>query len=108
MRYKFLAVFTSVLSVLVLSFSITNHFVNSKAAFINTTNPLTQSQPVYLYYIGDYQGNLAVFKANNKQPIKIYDVYTSSLPPKDYEMVIKKIGVNSETELQHLIDEYTS
>jgi len=66
------------------------------------------SQAAFLYYLRDFEGMLAVFAADNPEPLHIYEIFTDSLPPEDGRRLRFGIGARNEAELQRLIEDYTS
>ncbi len=69
-----------------------------------TTNVSQQTQ----YTIKEYNGKVAVFKNNNTFPESVYDAYISVLPESDQERLKNGITVSDKTELQKIIEDYTS
>lgn len=61
-----------------------------------------------VYTVADYQGKIAVFKNSEKMPFEIYDSYVFSLPEEDRERLRSGIQTESESELQRIIEDYTS
>lgn len=67
----------------------------------------TSSQYIQ-YTIKEYNGKIAVFENNNTFPENVYDTYISVLPESDQERLKNGITVNDKTELQRIIEDYTS
>ncbi len=59
------------------------------------------------YILTDYHGRIALFESNNQIPIKVFDVFTSTLPEKDIELITKGIKVNY-NEVPKTLEEYLS
>lgn len=57
--------------------------------------------------VGEWQGKLAVFTTDGDTPTAVYDVFIASLPPKEQEALYAGIPVESEVELQGLLEDYT-
>lgn len=64
--------------------------------------------PIDYYTVTEYQGKIAVFKNSETIPIDIYDSYVSVLPQHDRELLEKGIRTESTSELQKIIEDYTS
>ena len=64
--------------------------------------------PIDYYTITEYQGKIAVFKNSDTIPIDVYDAYVSVLPKHDRELLEEGIRTESTSELQKIIEEYTS
>ncbi len=60
------------------------------------------------YTLSEYKGKIAVFKNQESIPIDIYDVYVSTLPQHDRNLLEKGIRIETPEELQRLIEDYTS
>lgn len=60
-----------------------------------------------IYILSDYHGRIALFEKDNPTPIKVFDVFTMSLPERDVELIKDGITVNYE-EINKTIEEYLS
>lgn len=60
------------------------------------------------YIISEYNGKIAVFKKSSSEPLYVSDVYVSSLPQADTEILKKGIEVNTKKQLNRLIEDYCS
>ena len=60
------------------------------------------------YIISEYNGKIAVFKKSSSEPLFVSDVYVSSLPQADKQMLKNGIEVNTKKELNRLIEDYCS
>ncbi len=109
MKNKFTLVFTFV-AVFASAF-LTTDILNKKLL-----NPLTEiletttvsQENSYKYRVSVFNGKLAVFEGDSKLPYKVYDTYINSLPDEDMRILIEGICVNSSSELNKVIEEYTS
>ncbi|MGN0539696.1 MAG: hypothetical protein ACI4KI_07580 [Candidatus Fimenecus sp.] len=88
-------------SALILTLSFVNTEPNEEEKMQNTASAT-------VYTVADYQGKIAVFKNREKTPFEIYDSYVSSLPEEDRELLKNGIQTESESELQKIIEDYTS
>ncbi len=60
------------------------------------------------YTIKEYEGKIAVFKNSDKKPYTVYEAYTSLLPEQDRQRLQNGIKVDNTTDLQKIIEDYTS
>ncbi len=74
---------------------------------LKETEDTTSSQHTQ-YTIKDYNGKIAVFENNDTFPKSIYDSYTSVLPESDRKLLEDGIMVTNKSELQRIIEDYTS
>ncbi|MGN0570148.1 MAG: hypothetical protein ACI4N4_06565 [Candidatus Fimenecus sp.] len=88
-------------SALILTLSLVTKEPSEKGKVQNTTSAT-------VYTVADYQGKIAVFKNREKTPFEIYDSYVYSLPKEDRERLKSGIQTESESELQKIIEDYTS
>lgn len=58
------------------------------------------------YFISDYEGKVALFKNGEKDPVKVYEIYTHLLPENDIELLRKGIAVENETQLQSRLEDF--
>ena len=71
------------------------------------TEDITTTKEQVYYLLGDYNGRIAVFETERKQPLKVYEVFTSSLPYNDAQTIRKGIKITEE-ELNKYICDYMS
>ena len=71
--------------------------------FVQDTTP-AQS----VYWIREYQGKLAVYRGNAAAPYQIHDVYVSTLPEYDQELLREGVPAYSQAQLDRLLEDYTS
>ena len=71
---------------------------------------ITTSQPVeeYKYILKDFQGKLAVFEKNKKDPEMIFDVLIDSLPEVDVIELQQGLKIKDEQELNERIEDFVS
>ncbi len=101
--FTFIAVFTSAF----LTTDILNKkLLNPLTEILETTTVLEEHS--YKYRISVFNGKLAVFEGNSKLPYKVYDTYINNLPDEDMKILTEGICVNSSSELNKVIEEYTS
>ncbi len=60
------------------------------------------------YTVGVWEGKLAVFEEESSFPLQLYDVAIASLPTEEQQRLRVGITVNSGSELQALLEDYTS
>ncbi len=80
--------------------------VSQKTADI--TLPIEQTQQQVVYTLRDYKGKIAVYKGTSAEPIEVFEIFSNSLPEEEYIKVMAGVRANSESELQMLIEAYTS
>lgn len=74
------------------------------------TSRSSQSESNAMYVLKDFEGRVAVFKANEGTPYKILDVYTSTLPNTDQITLSNDGGIPIEDEegLAAIIEDFES
>lgn len=60
------------------------------------------------FLLGIYEGKVALWKDNQKKPIKVFPYQASLLPEADQERLRQGVHVNSISELYKLIEDYFS
>lgn len=63
-------------------------------------------QPASTYTLSEYQGQLALFRDGESQPVARYEAYTNLLPPDDVALLQAGIPVSSQEELQRLLEDF--
>lgn len=58
------------------------------------------------YLLKDYGGRLAVYRPGEDTPIKVYEVYTHLLPETDLENLRTGIGLETEEDLDRLLEDF--
>ena len=66
----------------------------------------TRAAPPYAT-VGQWEGKLAVFTPQSNTPTAVYDVFIASLPPDEQTALRAGIAVQTEAELQGLLEDYT-
>lgn len=67
------------------------------------------SQPVSdVYRVSQFNGKIAVFKNESEEPVEVLDAYISSFPEQDRILLEQGIYAENESELQKIIEDYTS
>lgn len=109
MKNKFTLIFTF-LTVFAISFLATDILNKSLLQPITQTQETTNADQnaSCKYRISVFNGKLAVFEGESKLPYKVYDTYISNLPDEDVKILTDGIRVNSSSELNKIIEEYTS
>jgi len=59
------------------------------------------------YLIGEYQGNVAVFRFGETKPVQILETPLSVLPEEDRRLLQKGIPVETEEELISILEDYS-
>lgn len=75
-----------------------------------TKNTVPQNTQTHIpkYTLSVYQGKLALFARGYAMPVEIYDVYLDSLPKAEQEKIKNGISAENDTEIQKIIEDYTS
>lgn len=76
----------------------------------NLTNPVDyhySAQP-YPYTVQEYNGKIGVFRSNEKTPFQVIDLSPALLPPYDQAELEEGIPIRNESELQKILEDYTS
>lgn len=60
------------------------------------------------FQLGEYEGNLAVFKSGNPIPIKITSTMINELPDTDQQLLKNRIEASCEEEINILLEDYCS
>lgn len=66
------------------------------------------AQPTSPYILREFEGRLAVYFNDEPNPQKVFDVYTSTLPPYDRGQLQQGVAINSYEELVQRIEDYIS
>ena len=80
---------------------------------LNNTVKATSQPPVtteikeITYILSDYHGRIALFESENPVPVKVFDVFTSSLPESDIELIKGGINVKYE-DVNKTLEDYLS
>lgn len=75
----------------------------------NTQNDKAQKSFVanYKYIVKEYSGQIAVYKPEEKTPIKTYNVFIENLPSSDQEDLKTGINIKTDEELRNIIEDFT-
>ncbi len=99
------------LSICAILFSLVIVLIASSTAKNTTTytKPQKATSVPSGYTVKEYEGRIAVFKSNSENPIKIIDgIYVRDLPSFDRELLQSGINVDSDAELNQLLEDYDS
>ena len=83
-----------------------NRFIDKSS--VSPLPEITSEKPSMVYTLKEYRGKLAVFSSNEDQPLEIFDTPVSTLPLDDRRQIEEGITAVSESQLQKLIEDYTS
>lgn len=75
---------------------------------LKSTMQITEVETVQSYTLRDYKGYIALFVGNSQNPERVYEVFTSSLPPSDVTALKQGITVYSASELEKILCDYLS
>ncbi len=81
-------------------------------SFNNTAKATSQTEKTTeaheeIYILSDYHGRIALFKAGNDTPVKVFDVFTASLPQNDIDLIKSGIAVK-EDNINNVVEEFLS
>lgn len=99
---------TIVLSISVIILLITTLYLIFNIFIYFQENKSVQLTNDDIYVIGVYQEKIAVYSQGDSVPIEVYDVYLSTLPESDIEILKEGLVVKGKKELRRLIEDYTS
>ena len=76
----------------------------------NLTNPVDYNYGAqsYPYLLQEYNGKIGVFRNNEKTPFQVVDLSPALLPPYDQAALEEGIPIRNESELQRVLEDYTS
>ncbi len=60
----------------------------------------------YTYTLKDYHGKLALFETGRTTPSEVYEIYTRLLPEQDVLHLQQGIPVQSDAELERLLEDF--
>lgn len=63
---------------------------------------------VFTFLLGNYQGYIALWQLPEENPMVVFPYSISSLPLHDQQQVCKGILIETELELQQLLEDYLS
>ncbi len=92
--------------ILCMAFTLFGISLNNTAKATSQAENHTES-PEELYILSDYHGRIALFKAGNGTPIKVFDVFTSSLPQKDVDLIKSGIALKYE-DINNTVEDFLS
>lgn len=72
------------------------------------TTVVVETQPAVGYILREYNGELAVFRGESDTPYKLLDIPISVMSDYDKEILKAGIFTDSPSELNRLIEDYTS
>ena len=64
------------------------------------------SQAAAPYTLKDCGGRLALYRAGQSQPVQIYEIYTHLLPEQDAAQLQRGIGLQTEAQLERLLEDF--
>lgn len=60
------------------------------------------------FFLGNYNGNVALWRSGQPDPIRVFPYSVQSLPPQDQERLNQGIEIESEQALIRLLEDYLS
>lgn len=76
--------------------------------FLKGPNEKAVKSPEYSYIVQEYDGKIGVFKASEKTPFQVINMYTSLLPAYDQTELKSGIFIKDESELQQILEDFAS
>lgn len=58
------------------------------------------------YLLKDHGGRLALYRPGETQPLEVYEIYTHLLPQQDVESLVAGIPIQSEEQLDRLLEDF--
>ena len=81
---------------------------SSPPAAPETAEYVQASQFESKYVVASYKNKVAVYSNGSIEPTEVFDIYISSLPEADRDLLVKGIEVDSDDELYKMIEDFTS
>ena len=103
---KKILIFSSIFMLICTIAVVASTIVSNK--YTSSEHNSTEDTPTHIYTVKEYSGRIAVFKRDDSEPIRIIDVYTSTLPEEDVEKLRQGINIGSDAELQQVIEDFSS
>ena len=66
----------------------------------------TENEQKLKYFLGEYNGNLAIFNTEESLPTEILDIILDSLPERDIKRIKNGIASNDLNEIIKVIEDY--
>ncbi len=92
------------ITVVIFIFSMGVSFSNNKTESVETPQTIYDSG----YILGEYNGKIALYRSGSNEPYKKLDFKVDMLTEYDKQMVINGIHLDTEEELNRLIEDLTS
>lgn len=80
--------------------------LNAGESGIPPTTALQEVQAQYTF--SQYQGRLALYERGFSMPVEIFDVYLDAFPEEEQLRLTEGIRAETDTEIQKIIEDYTS
>ena len=104
-----LVICTSIICLIFIIFFINSYSDGNKNSSLSTTSIFANNNRMRSgYYLGEYGGKLATYSTSSNEPIEVFDVYVSSLPPNDVKKIREGIYASNEDDLHRLVEDFTS
>jgi len=58
--------------------------------------------------LGTHKGFLALWRTGEEAPLRVFPLAAASLPPADQQMLARGIPIESQDQLNHLLEDYLS
>lgn len=94
-------------SLITITFIITLLVTSISLAAVSKNDPeIISTTNGYMLILKEHNGKIAIFKDLNSNPVEILDVYVEYLPILDRVQLKEGIKVDSESQLNRLIEDY--
>lgn len=102
---------TAVCALVIAASALMAAFMLPAGQAVLTSEPVTatrSSSSAVLYIMRSYQGKVAVFEPGKSEPSRVLDVYVETLPKDEQDKLAAGIDIESQAQLESMIDNYTS
>ncbi len=92
--------------IICMAFTLFGISLNNRAK-ATSQQPKTTEKQEEIYILSDYHGRIALFQEGNPTPIKVFELFTASLPESDIELLKEGLIMNYE-DVNKTLEEYIS
>lgn len=102
---------TAVCAVVIAASALMAAFMLPAGRAVLTSGPAasaSSSSSAVIYIIRSYQGKVAIFQPGKSEPSRVLDVYVETLPKEEQDKLKAGIEIETQEQLESMIDNYTS
>lgn len=102
---------TAVCALVIAASALMASFMLPAGRAVLTSGPVVSarsSSSAVLYIMRSYQGKVAVFEPGKSEPRQVLDVYVETLPKEEQDKLAAGIAIETQAQLESMIDNYTS